>query len=95
MVKYLPKLEKVEIMDRYFGSTADFRSLESLSVLALVSSQITAFPLLPESIQVLNISQNSKIRWSLQDIAASPLPNLETLVVDDNTQIENTHVLRF
>ena len=33
------------------------------------------------------------LQWSLQEIAASPLPNLETLMVNDSALIEKAHVL--
>ena len=80
-------------MGSFFSSTVDFKSLESLSVLVLYRSRITVFPLLPESIRVLDISENSTIRWSFPDLANSPLPNLESFKVDYNPLIKNAHVL--
>lgn len=79
-------------MDRIINSAIDFRSLESLSVLVLKSTQTPSFPPLPKSIRVLDISENQKIQWSLQDLVASTLPNLESFKVDDNPEIENVHV---
>lgn len=73
-------------------STVDFRSLESLSVLALTWSETPTAPLLPETIRVLDISRSRKIRWSLQDLAALHLPNLESFKADDNPLMENAHL---
>ena len=94
-MEFLPRLEEVEFANTSLSSTSpvDFRSLKSLSVLTFHTTWTPAFPLLPESIRVLDISRNSRIRWSLQDLAASPLPNLESFTADNNPQIENAHVL--
>lgn len=62
-------------------------------MLTIQQSRISAFPLLPESIRVLDISENFLIQWSFQDLAASPLPNLESFMVDCNPEIKNEHVL--
>lgn len=80
-------------MDRDCNSTLDFQYLESLSVLVLHSTRIPAFPLLPKSVRVLDISRNRSIQWSLQDILASPLPNLESFKVGDDYNIDRMHVL--
>ena len=80
-------------MDRFFYPTVDFRPLDSLSVLVLKWSRTMTFPLLPESIRVLDISQHSSIRWSVRCLAASPLPNLESFTADNNPDIKNVHVL--
>ena len=79
-------------MDRLFCSTVDFRPLESLSTLAFVSTLTSAFPLLPQSIRILDISGNCMIRWPLQDLAASPLPNHKSLTAG-NSYIAKVNVL--
>ena len=62
-------------------------------MLCLFGSQIKAFPPLPESIRVLSLDTNENIKWSMQEIAALPLPNLETLKVGSCPLIQNEHVL--
>ena len=62
-------------------------------MVCLVGTQITAFPSLPKSRPVLSLDLNENIQWSMQEIAASPLPNLETLKVGWCQQTENKHVL--
>ena len=42
---------------------------------------------------MLSLDGNENIQWSMQEIAASPLPNLETLKVAWCQQIVNKHVL--
>ena len=42
---------------------------------------------------MLSLDANENIQWSMQEIAASPLPNLETLKVRSCHQIENKYVL--
>ena len=86
-------LEEVHLYISSFTSPLDFKSLESLSVLSVVGTEITAFPSLPESIRVLSLDGNENIQWSMQEIAASPLPNLETLKVGWCQRIKNEHVL--
>lgn len=62
-------------------------------MLALYQTKTPTFPLLLESMRALNISDNPMIRWSVHGVAASPLPNLESLRTDSNPDITNAHVL--
>ena len=41
---------------------------------------------------MLDLKKHPRIEWSLQEITASPLPNLETLRLDNKT-LENFHLL--
>ena len=61
-------------------------------MLVLHSDKTRVFPRLPESIRILDIT-HSMIEWSLRDVAASPLPNLESLKMGCSYYIKNAHVL--
>lgn len=52
-----------------------------------------AFPLLPRSIRTLDISENSMMRWYLQDLAVSLLVNLVSFKADDHEHMDNQDLL--
>lgn len=68
----------------------DFSALEDLRVLTLVrTSFLELLPLLPPAIQKLDLSENPNLFCTLENITASPLPNLEYLSVGSNPKIKN------
>lgn len=80
----------------WVGSEAqlDFSALEDLRVFTILRSTfLELFPLLPPSVQRLNLSENSNLICTLEDIAASPLPNLEFLSFRSNPKLTNEMVL--
>lgn len=72
----------------------DFSIIKDLKVLTLARmSFLKEFPLLPPTVRKLNLSGNPHLVCTIEHIAASPLPNLESLSIGSNPKAKNETVL--
>lgn len=94
-MEQLPELRELELLDWLGNHTQlDFSALKDLRVLTLAGMVfLKLLPLLPPTVQKLDLSGNPNLVCTLGDIAASPLPNLEHLSICSNPKIRNEIVL--
>jgi Leucine-rich repeat (LRR) protein len=94
MLEFLPELQELELVRSQLGlfpMPPDFSRLDCLEVLVFRGTDIWRFPVVPESLRRLDVSDSPSLKYRID--LDDTLPGLESFSISANPGIDNEELL--